>query len=102
MSHPMHVVRSNRWNPRYRGRIGTGCSGYAKCPVNVPRRNDCTKYQSVTYMPRASVVVARPTFRNQVRMFGEEVRGQKAEVSDAERLYRAVVLCPLCPLISVL
>ncbi|WP_246523504.1 hypothetical protein [Gemmata palustris] len=55
----MHVVRSNRWNPRYRGRMGTGCSGYAKWLVNVPRRNDCTKYQSVTYMPEASVVVAR-------------------------------------------
>src|SRR5215204_5987619 len=68
LSHPMQVVRSNRWNPRYRGRTGTGRSGYSKCWVNALRRNDWTKYHRVTYMPRAIVPVARATFRNQVRM----------------------------------
>src|SRR3954447_26276957 len=68
LSHPMHVVRSNRWNPRYRGRTGTGFSGYSKYWVNGFRRNDWTKYQRVTYMPRAMVVLARATFRSQVRM----------------------------------
>src|SRR5262245_22304822 len=68
LSHPMHVVRSNRWNPRYRGRTGTGFSGYSKYWVNAFRRNDSTKYHRVTYMPWAIVLVARPTFRNQVRI----------------------------------
>src|SRR5215212_4081058 len=68
LSHPMQVVRSNRWKPRYRGRTGTGFSGYSKCWVNALRRNDCTKYQRVTYIPPAMVAAARRTFRNQVRM----------------------------------
>src|SRR5947208_14821001 len=82
LSHPMQVVRSNRWNPRYRGRTGTGFSGYSKCWVNAFRRNDWTKYQRVTYMPRAMVEVARATFRNQVRM---GARGQRAEVGGQGR-----------------
>src|SRR5690349_1947157 len=76
LSHPMQVVRSYRWNPRYRGRTGTGLSGYSKCWVNALRRKDWTKYHRVTYMPRAMVVVARETFRNQVRM---AVPGQGGE-----------------------
>src|SRR5688572_29741527 len=89
LSQPMQVVRSKRWKPRYLGRIGTGRSGYSKCSRNVFFRYDCTKYQRVTYMPRARVEVARPMFRNQVRMFGEEVRVQRSAVSDARGLYRA-------------
>src|SRR5438874_6682818 len=86
LSQPMQVVRSNRWNPRYRGRTGTGFSGYSKYWANGLRRNDCTKYQRVTYIPRAIVPVARATFRNQVRMVGGEVgevggQGRKGIVS---------------------
>src|SRR5437763_14475527 len=75
LSHPMHVVRSNRWNPRYRGRTGTGFSGYSKCWVNEFRRYDWTTYQRVTYMPRAMDEVARATFRSQVRMRREGAGG---------------------------
>src|SRR4051812_9991163 len=70
LSQPMQVVRSNRWKPRYRGRTGTGFSGYSKCCANALRRKDWTKYQSVTYMPLAMVLVARATFRSQVRIAG--------------------------------
>src|SRR5687768_11005417 len=70
LSQPMHVVRSNRWNPRYRGRIGTGRSGYSKWDVNVLRRNVWTKVHRVTYMPAAMVEIASRTFRNHTCMSG--------------------------------
>src|ERR671912_13835 len=68
LSHPMQVVRSNRWNPRYRGRIGTGRSGYSKWEVNVLRRNVWTRVQRVTYMPAAMVATASRTFRSHTRI----------------------------------
>src|SRR5215213_2164089 len=70
LSHPMHVVRSNRWNPRYRGRTGTGRSGYSKWDVNVLRRNVWTRVQRVTYMPAAIVAIASRTFRSHTRIDG--------------------------------
>src|SRR6478672_7888941 len=73
LSHPMQVVRSNRWNPRYRGLIGTGRSGYAKWDVNGLRRNVWTKVHNVTYMPAAMVVIASRTFRSHARI-GETKR----------------------------
>src|SRR5437764_425909 len=45
----MHAVRSNRWNPRYRGRTGPGCSGYSKVAVNGFRRNVWTRVPRVIY-----------------------------------------------------
>src|SRR5579871_3159849 len=87
LSHPMQVVRSNRWNPRYRGRTGTGFSGYSKCWVNALRRYDCTKYHRVTYMPRAIVPVASATFRNQVRMAAVG-RGQRVVGWAAREFYQ--------------
>src|SRR5438552_17915414 len=83
LSQPMNVVRSKRWKPRYRGRTGTGRSGYSKCSVKVFLRNDCTKTDSVTYMPRAIVEVARRTFRNQVRI--SLSRGERA--GDSREFY---------------
>src|SRR5436190_23814464 len=68
LSHPMQVVRSNRWNPRYRGRTGTGRSGYSKWEVNVLRRKVWNSVQSVTCMPAAMVTIASQTFRNHTRI----------------------------------
>src|SRR6476660_5475917 len=70
LSHPMQVVRSNRWNPRYRGRTGTGRSGYSKWDVNVLRRKVWNNVQSVTCMPAAMVTIASQTFRNHTRIGG--------------------------------
>src|SRR5262249_23858343 len=82
LSHPMQVVRSNRWNPRYRGRTGTGRSGYSKWDVNVLRRKVWNSVQSVTCMPAAMVTIASQTFRNHTRI------GRPIESGVIKELYR--------------
>src|SRR5688572_3079032 len=76
LSQPMQVVRSNRWNPRYRGRTGTGRSGYSKWEVKVLRRNVWTRVQRVTYMPAAIVAIASRTFRIHTRIDGTSRTGR--------------------------